>query len=240
MSGRRIFVGDIQGCRAEFEELLERVRFDPAADALHPVGDLVNRGPDSLGTLRLCVQLAARPVLGNHDLHLLRAAAGQRTAAPGDTLDDVLAAPDREELLAWLCAQPFVRVFDDLYLVHAGLHPAWRTPARELEGIDPLARSSAVDFATRVRHCDARGERPADDELPPPGFEPWDRFYDPAHHGGRRVVFGHWAARGLVRTDKVVGLDSGCVWGGSLSAWIPEERRVVSVPARRAWAAPSR
>jgi bis(5'-nucleosyl)-tetraphosphatase (symmetrical) len=240
MGARRIFVGDIQGCRAEFEELLETVRFDPAADVLHPVGDLVNRGPDSLGALRLCKELGARPVLGNHDLHLLRAAAGLRAPAPGDTLDELLAAPDRDELLAWLAAQPFVRVFDDLYLVHAGLHPRWDDPVRALAGADPLAPSPAVQFATRVRYCDAHGERPADDEAAPPGFEPWDRFYEPSLHGGRRVVFGHWAARGLVRTEKVIGLDSGCVWGGALSAWIPEERRVVSVPAQRVWQTPSR
>jgi bis(5'-nucleosyl)-tetraphosphatase (symmetrical) len=238
MPSRRIFVGDVQGCRIELEQLLTACRYDPASDALHPVGDLVNRGPDSLGTLRLLRDLGAQPVLGNHDLHLVRAAAGLRAAAPLDTLGEVLAAPDREALLAWLAAQPFLRVFDDLYLVHAGLHPSWTDPAAALAGIDPLARSPASDFATRVRHCDARGERPADDEIPPAGFLPWDHFYDPRLHGDRRVVFGHWAARGLVRTEKVVGLDSGCVWGGALSAWIPEERRVVSVPAQRAWQTP--
>jgi len=240
MPSRRIFVGDVQGCRSELEQLLAACRYDPASDALHPVGDLVNRGPDSLGALRLLRDLGAQPVLGNHDVHLLRAAAGLRAPAPLDTLDAVLAAPDRAELLAWLAGQPFVRVFDDLYLVHAGLHPAWTDPLANLADLDPLARSHASDFATRVRHCDAAGERPVDDEAPPIGFAPWDHFYEPARHGGRRVVFGHWAARGLVRTEKVVGLDSGCVWGGALSAWIPEERRVVSVPALRTWAARER
>jgi bis(5'-nucleosyl)-tetraphosphatase (symmetrical) len=246
MTARRIFIGDIQGCREELETLLERCRFDPGTDVLHPVGDLVNRGPDSLGALRLLRELDARPVLGNHDLHLLRTAAGRRSLAAGDTLDEVLAADDRDALLDWVAAQPFLRVFDDLYLVHAGLHPRWSEPAAALAGLDPLERHPASDFATRVRLCDpdgafpppaAVGSSPAE---PPAGFAPWDAYFRPADHGERRVVFGHWAARGLVRTESVIGLDTGCVWGGSLTAWIAEERRIVSVPARRQWQQPDR
>jgi len=247
---RRIFIGDVQGCREELETLLHRCRFDPATDALHPVGDLVNRGPDSLGALRLLKQLGAEPVLGNHDLHLLRTAAGRRLLREDDTLEPILFADDRDELLDWLAAQPFVRRFDDLYLVHAGIHPAWRDPVAELVGLDPLERHPASDFATRVRHCTASGAWPppagaasAEDDSGgrlPGGYEPWDRFYRPAEHGGRRVVFGHWAARGLVRAENVVGLDTGCVWGGSLTAWICEERKIVSVPARRQWRVPER
>src|SRR5688572_749323 len=109
---RRIFIGDIQGCREELERLLEAVQFDPAADELEPVGDLVNRGPDSLGTLRLLRGLDAGGVLGNHDLHLLRAAHGTRELGPRDTLAEVLAADDRDELLAWLAERPFVRTWD--------------------------------------------------------------------------------------------------------------------------------
>lgn len=238
MTARRIFIGDIQGCREELEALLERCRYDPATDVIHPVGDIVNRGPDSLGALRLCVELGTRPVLGNHDVHLLRTAAGRRQLAAGDTLEPILRAEDREVLLDWLAAQPLVRVFDDIYLVHAGLHPSWTDPAAALTGLDPLVRNPASDFATRVRLCDAAGTFPppgSSEEAPPDGFAPWDAFYRSADHGGRQVVFGHWAARGLVRTGSVIGLDTGCVWGGSLTAWIAEERRIVSVPARRQW-----
>lgn len=248
---RRIFIGDVQGCREELETLLERCRYDPATDALHPVGDLVNRGPDSLGALRLLRQLGAEPVLGNHDLHLLRTAAGRRQLSDGDTIEPILTAEDRDALLDWLAAQPLLRVFDDLYLVHAGLHPGWRDPAAELAGLDPLEKHPASDFATRVRLCSASGEWPPRSRREEPGevagpdlgderFRPWDRFYRPSEHGGRRVVFGHWAARGLVRAENVIGLDTGCVWGGSLTAWVCEERRVVSVPARRQWRVPSR
>lgn len=234
---RRIFIGDIQGCRAELETLLETLRFDPAADVLHPVGDLVNRGPDSLGVLRIAWRLGAASVLGNHELHLLQVAAGRRAARGTDTFADVLAAPECDELLAWVRALPFVRVFPDLYLVHAGLHPRWRDPATELAGADPLHPSPAARFAVRARYSDAAGNLPARDDAPPGRpFVPWHELYRPEEHGGRTVVFGHWAAQGLLVRPHLRGLDTGCVWGKELTAWIAEEDRLVCVPARRAYA----
>jgi bis(5'-nucleosyl)-tetraphosphatase (symmetrical) len=234
---RRIFVGDVQGCRTELERLLERVRFDPAGDVLHPVGDLVNRGPDSLGTLRLLVELGALPVLGNHDLHLLHVDAQKRAVRTGDTFTDVLAAPDRAELVAWLAAQPFLRAFPDVLLVHAGLSPAWSDPERVLAGIDPRSPTQAAIFAVRVRYCDAAGNLPrADDGDPGPPFRPWHAFHDPARIGGRTCVFGHWAVQGLLVRERLRGLDTGCVWGGELTAWIAEEDRIVQVEAERAYA----
>jgi bis(5'-nucleosyl)-tetraphosphatase (symmetrical) len=234
---RRIFIGDVQGCREELEALLEELRFDPAADVLHPAGDLVNRGPDSLGALRLARALGMLTVLGNHDLQLLQRAAGLRKERPGDTLDDVLRSDERDELLAWLRAQPFLRVFDDLFLVHAALHPRWEDPARELAGADPLHPSPAAVFAVRTRYCAPDGRTPADDDAPPgPPFRPWHELYRPERHGGRTVVFGHWAKQGLLTRPHLRGLDTGCVWGHRLTAWIAEEDRLVSVPARRAYA----
>jgi bis(5'-nucleosyl)-tetraphosphatase (symmetrical) len=238
---RRIFIGDVQGCREELERLLERLHFDPAADVLHPVGDLVNRGPDSLGALRLLRDLDSLPVLGNHDLHLLHVRAGKRSPRAGDTLADVLSAPDVDELCGWLAAQPFLRVFDDAYLVHAGLHPSWTDPAAVLGGVDPLDPNAGAVFAVRVRHCTERGERPSED--PPEGrtaqgYKPWFEHYDAARHGGRTVVFGHWAMLGLVLRPHLRGLDTACVWGGKLTAWIAEEDRLVEVPAARAYAHP--
>lgn len=204
---RRIFVGDIQGCREPLERLLAAVVFDPDRDALYPVGDLVNKGPDSEGTLRLLRRLGAQSVLGNHDRYWL---AARRIRDPDSHV--------------WLQAQPVVRDLGDVLVVHAGLHPHW--------DVETLARRSLspeeVEFATSVRYCTADGDRP-DEDWPPPGppFFPWDEFY----RGRKRVVFGHWARRGLVRSPRVVGLDTGCVYGNVLSAWIAEEDRVVQVPA---------
>lgn len=234
--GRRIFIGDIQGCLQELEQILDEVGFDPARDRLHPVGDLVNRGPDSLGCLRLLRELDARAVLGNHDLRLLRVWRGLARRRPRSTVNDVLDAPDREELLEWLAAQPLIRSYPDVYQIHAGLHPHWTDPERELGGIDPCAPDPRAIFATRVRHCDAEGGRPDEDEPPPAHpFIPWFRFYRPEEHEKRTVVFGHWSDLDGVHEPYLRGLDTGCVWGGTLTAWIPEQDRLVSVPAARAY-----
>lgn len=237
---RRIFIGDIQGCREELEALLEKLRFDSVADVLCPVGDLLNRGPDSLGVLRLMKRLAAASVLGNHELHLLQVAAGLRELRPSDTLDELLACEERSELVAWLAALPFVRRWDDVWLVHAALHPRWRDPERELAGVDPVRPTRAAVFAVRTRYCDPEGNRPEGDDSssagPGPPFRPWHDFYDARGHGGRTVVFGHWATQGLLVRAHLRGLDTGCVWGRELTAWIAEEDRLVSVPARRAYA----
>jgi bis(5'-nucleosyl)-tetraphosphatase (symmetrical) len=201
---RRIFVGDIHGCLEQLDRLLEATAFRSGEDVLHPVGDLVNRGPDSEGVLRRLIELDARPVLGNHDLWWL-----EYGRCTDSTLTD------------WLGRQPIVRVLGDIVLVHAGLHPRW-DDARlsRLDGDD-------IDFAVNVRYCAPDGTRPPSDwPEPGPPFAPWDSFYS----GDRRVVFGHWARRGLDVTPKVVALDSGCVYGRSLSAWIAEEDRVVQVP----------
>lgn len=200
---RRIFVGDIQGCREPLERLLAAVAFRPGVDRLLPVGDLVNKGPDSPGTLALLMRVYAEPVLGNHDFHWLKKT---RNAA--------------EPLREWLQAQPVVRIFDDVIMVHAGLHPRW--DEAKLRALTP----DEVNYVVNVRYIDAAGVRPADDWPPPgPPFRPWDDFYT----GRKRVVFGHWARRGLVVRPQCVGLDTGCVYGGKLSAWIAEEDRIVQV-----------
>lgn len=233
---RRIFVGDIQGCRAELAELLRKVAFDPARDELHPCGDFVNRGPDSAGVLRLCRELGAGGVLGNHDLHALHAARGERTPSARDTLDDLLAAPDREELLAWLAARPFVRAWDDVVLVHAAIHPRWKDPALQLASSTANHESADTAFAVSARYCDAAGTRPKHDwPAPPAPFRPWYEFWQERAGEARTAVFGHWARAGLVQRVRVRGLDTGCVWGGKLTAWIAETDEIVQVNAQRAW-----
>jgi len=144
-------IGDIQGCHAEFCDLLTLIGFSPAHDRLWITGDLVNRGPDSLGVLREVKALGdgARIVLGNHDLHLLAVAAGNRPMHRDDTLARIFEAPDRDELLEWLARQPLAIAEDDMLMVHAGMLPQWSTPqvlalAHEVETV--LAGDERIPF----------------------------------------------------------------------------------------------
>jgi len=135
-------IGDVQGCLRSLQQLIDRVRFDPASDRVWFVGDLVNRGPDSLGVLRLIKNLgpSARVVLGNHDLFLLAVAEGCAELRPKDTLHDVLAAPDRDELLTSLRQQPLHHCEGGYLMIHAGLLPQWTVAdtmnfAKEVEAV---------------------------------------------------------------------------------------------------------
>ena len=259
-------VGDIQGCGTEFWQLLELIHFDPATDRLWLVGDLVNRGPDSLGVLRLVKSLgdAAITVLGNHDLHLLAVAEGGAELHRSDTLNDILHAPDRDELLAWLRAQRLLYAEGDWILVHAGLLPQWSVTqaqmlAHEVEaalrgkrGNEFLTRMYGnqpdhwdddltgykrlrviTNAFTRMRVCTVRGEMEfkfkGEVEKIPQGYLPW--FEVPGRvSAGATVVCGHWSAMGLKVTPNVIVLDSGCLWGGSLSAIRIEDRKLFQVP----------
>lgn len=235
-------VGDIQGCARELDDLLGWVRFDAGRDTLWCLGDLVNRGPDSIEALRLWRDVEGRSLLGNHDLYALLAHAGRRARKP-DTLDRLFAAGDAPALLARLRSEPLLVRLEPphderpIWLVHAGLHPAWQDLEATAERLNALAReddgleSEDVSFVTRVRCCDALGERCKHTGPPatcPPPYRPWDAFY----RGEALVVHGHWAQRGAYRTARTMGLDSGCVYGGTLSAWCPEEERLVQIPAR--------
>jgi bis(5'-nucleosyl)-tetraphosphatase (symmetrical) len=250
-------IGDLQGCYPELRALLDRLRFDPARDDLWFVGDLVNRGPTSLECLRFVKRLGARAkvVLGNHDLHLLAIALGAgRKPRRGDTLQEVLDAPDRDELLDWLRRRPLLH-HDPLLgytMVHAGLPPQWDLAtatlcAREVEGVlagpdhaaflgemygdqpdlwsEGLTGTARLRFAvnalTRMRFCthDGRLELHAKGapRAAPPELVPWFAVR------GRRstslnLIFGHWSTLGEADGFGVFPLDTGCVWGGRLSA----------------------
>ncbi|PRQ08380.1 metallophosphoesterase [Enhygromyxa salina] len=235
----RWIVGDLQGCARELDALLAAIAFDPARDQLWAAGDLINRGPDSLGVLRRWRELGGRGVIGNHEIYALCARAGRWPRKP-DTLDELFAAPDAEQLFASLRALPALAFLPgleggrDVWLVHAGIDPRWhdlhaaaaRINAGEHD--DDWLQSDEVSFATRVRCCTASGERNRFDGAPegcPPPFQPWDSFYA----GDALIVHGHWARRGHYRGPNTIGLDSGCVYGGPLTAWCLEEDRVVQV-----------
>ena len=261
-------IGDIQGCHAEFCQLLEMIGFSAESDRLWLVGDLVNRGPGSLAVLREVKALgaAATTVLGNHDFHLLTVAAGHARQHKRDTIGPILAAPDRDELLAWVRAQPLVVVEGDRLLVHAGLLPEWTPDAAvalsgevqaalraddhdhflrtlygdapdawrdDLAGFDRLR--VVVNACTRLRFCTAGGRMEFREkrgpEHAPEGYRPWFA-HEARASSGKTVVCGHWSTRELVLAPNLMMLDSGCLWGGTLTAVRLEDRRVFQVPGR--------
>jgi bis(5'-nucleosyl)-tetraphosphatase (symmetrical) len=240
----RWVVGDVQGCARELDDLLREIRFDPTKDELWSTGDVINRGPDSLAATRTWRDLGARGVIGNHEVYALLARSG-RWPRKKDQLAEFYDAPDTEELLALLRALPVLVHLPapheggrDAWLVHAGLHPHWRdlpSVARSLnEGThdDDWLERADVSFATRVRCCTIDGVRSKYDREPsgcPAPHHPWDEVYG----GDALVVHGHWAWRGHYRSRTAIGLDSGCVYGGRLTAWCQDEDRFASVPSRQ-------
>jgi bis(5'-nucleosyl)-tetraphosphatase (symmetrical) len=253
-------IGDVQGCYDELQALLKEISF-AKADRLWFVGDLANRGPKSLDVLRFVRSLGARAVtvLGNHDLHLVAQHEGFERTRADDTFGDVLAAPDRAELVAWLRRRPLMHVEGDRALVHAGLLPQWSIGkalqlAREVEA--RLGASDYRDFLahmygsmpdrwsdqlagwdrlrvivnamTRMRFCtlDGRMEFRAKGKQAPEGYRPW---YETRPREPGFIVCGHWSALGLKLTPPAALLDSGCVWGGALSALRLDDRSVVQV-----------
>lgn len=225
----RIFIGDVQGCIAELEALLAKLDVG-STDDLYFVGDLINRGPASAAVLRLFAELGAVSVLGNHEEHLIEGGLFAEQKPEPDRFPgcrDLVAAPDRRELGELVRSLPLALELDDVLLVHAACPPSlWQ--AREFA--EPAADERS--FVLSARHCDPSGTRP-DSEWPPPAapFAPWHRFYAAPW----TVVFGHWARQGLLVESRLRGLDTSCVYGGKLTAWIAEEDRIVQVPARRAY-----
>jgi len=263
-------IGDLQGCQTSLLRLLDEVKFDPAADRLWLVGDLVNRGPDSLAVLRFVKSLgdAAVCVLGNHDLHLLALAEGHGRAHKGDTLDDVLAAPDRDDLLAWLRGRKLAWREGDVLMVHAGVLPGW-TPGDAMEraaeaeaalqgphyrdffaqmyGNAPVAWDAdlkgverlrvIVNAFTRLRYCSADGEMEFHHKgapgTQPAAWLPW--FEVPGRQSAEAtVVIGHWSTLGLINRSDLIALDTGCLWGGRLTAVRLEDRQVFAVQCPQA------
>ncbi len=252
-------IGDVQGCYSSLQRLLQKIQYNPGTDTVYLLGDLVNRGPQSLETLRFCQEHAdsVHVLLGNHDLHLLACAYGERSPGRRDTLAPILTAPDAPQLLHWLARQPLARhlrspLGQDVLLVHAGVLPQWtladtlayaqevqatlassalpdflrqmygNTPAQwrdDLRGMERLR--TIVNALTRLRFCSAEGVMDFSSseaaDTAPEGLLPW--FLCP----GRRtqdcsIAFGHWSTLGLRNTPQIMALDTGCVWGGQLTA----------------------
>ena len=272
---RTYAIGDLQGCAHEAQLLIDRIHDDArghgqSLSRILFVGDLINRGPDSLTALRRMKALSdAHPdrveaLLGNHDLHLIAVAVGAQRASRSDTLDEILAAPDCDALIDWLRHRPLALFVDAHLLVHAGVAPEWtaaQTMAlayevettlrgdgwidflRQMYGNEPDQWSDAltgiarlrciVNALTRMRLCTPDGRMDfehKESEIGPEGsgLLPW--FDLPQRRTAEvTVVFGHWSALGLVLRPNLVGLDSGCVWGGKLTAVCLDDRKLLQV-----------
>jgi bis(5'-nucleosyl)-tetraphosphatase (symmetrical) len=252
-------VGDVQGCCGALQRLLRAIDFSPSRDRIYLLGDLVNRGRESLATLRLLREFgdAAVCLLGNHDLHLLAVAHGARRLHRNDTFGDVLDAPDRNAWIDWLRQQRMALFEHDWLMVHAGIAPEWDAAmtlalASELEILlrgdglpeflhtmyndEPTRWNAAlqgpprlrfiVNVLTRIRFVAADGTLDLRSKegahAAPAGMVPW--FEAPGRRGaGTRIAFGHWSTLGLLDRPDLLGLDTGCVWGGRLTAvrWRP-------------------
>ena len=268
----RYLIGDLQGCDDAFERLLAEIGFSPSRDHLTLLGDLVNRGPDSLAVLRRVRGLghAADALLGNHDLHLLAVAQGVRREHAGDTLRPILDAPDREAWLDWVRQRPLALQREGWLCVHAGVAPAWsaaKTMAlageveQMLRGPDlaeflPLMYGNqpalwrddlqdaerwrhVINVLTRIRFVHPDGA--LDFKIKegagsaPPGLVPWFEFAGRAS-ADTPVAFGHWSTLGLINRPDLLSLDTGCVWGGALTAARVDggRRDLVQVPCQAA------
>ncbi|QAX81486.1 symmetrical bis(5'-nucleosyl)-tetraphosphatase [Candidatus Pseudomonas adelgestsugas] len=250
-------VGDLQGCLEPLKCLLQQADFNPSKDRLWLVGDLVNRGPKSLETLRFLykIRYSLVFVLGNHDLHLLAVSSNIKNLKKGDTLHEILEAPDQAKLLDWLRQQKFIH-YDksrNIALVHAGIPPHWTLKkamkyateienalidnhiyAAYLSGIDGnkpvkletnltgIARLRIItNYFTRMRFCTAKGKldlkHKGGVDTVITGYKPWF-----AHKERKtrniKIIFGHWAAlEGKCDEPDVFALDTGCVWGGTMT-----------------------
>lgn len=247
-------IGDVQGCFDEFQALLEQLEFDPRHDRLWLAGDLVNRGPKSLETLRFAQKHNVVSVLGNHDLHLLASACFPKHRKKKDTLAPVIDAPDSEQLLDWLRHQPLLHHDKSIgyTMIHAGLPPQWDLKtaigcAAEVEevlrgddyraffevmyGNKPTKWKASLqgwerlrfitNCFTRLRYCDSNGHLALDQKGPPGSqprhLKPWFEW-KARKNRDMKIVFGHWSTLGAYDAHGIHALDTGCLWGGTLTA----------------------
>ena len=255
-------IGDVHGCLPSLEKLLKLI---PSNDHLIFIGDIINRGPNSLETLRLIRSLGkrARVILGNHDMHFLATAAGNGKANRRDTIAEIFQAPDAEELIDWMRHQRLMYRWKEYSFVHAAIDPAWSITeaealAGEIQGIlrgkhwkealqemygkdlwDPKLKGTArmraiLNGFTRIRFVDKKGVPDYKAKEAPgstcPDLMPWFD-YPNRKTIDDTVVFGHWSTLGLVIRPHVIALDTGCIWGGALTAIELPSRKIIQEKA---------
>jgi predicted phosphodiesterase len=202
---KRYIIGDIHGCSKQLEQLIVKMGYNPSCDALYSVGDVINKGPDSIGVLEMVNKYNIQCVLGNHDqlfLNICNIPKNQRLPKQNEFMLQFAGKEDwcKEIVSSW----PLYIELDDILIVHAGLEPGVKHPSQMEQRI-----------LQTIRTWDGSGAD-LDNPTHPKWYEcdSWDKI----------IMFGHWAKNGLVYSDRYIGLDTGCVYGGSLTAWCPEDR----------------
>lgn len=271
-------IGDIQGCHSALQQLLQRIDFSPSRDTLYVLGDMVNRGEDSLGVLQTLMRFgsSAQCVLGNHDLHLLAVAQGIRQPHPSDTLEGVLNSAHREAVLSWLRAQKLAigitHQGKHWLMVHAGVLPQWsyeqtlrlageveaklqgahdpaflpslfgHSPAQWHDDLQGSERARViVNALTRLRFCDAHGvmqlQAKGGLNTAPAGYLPWFNVVGrKTERADVAIAFGHWStlgfmARPSLQAPSLLALDTGYIWGGSLSCYCLSSAKLAVISA---------
>lgn len=263
-------IGDVQGCYTELMTLLDSITFNEHEDTLWFAGDIINGGPDNLAVLRFIQAQKSIVVLGNHDLHFLSVFHGVRTQQPDDTFQDILNAPDVDELSYWLQSQPLAHydAFFNTLMVHAGIGPTWSLEntlsyAKKIElALNPAKHSESdirdfflaifgssqkepdktwreiTDTLTRIRFCDNTGRLnlsyKGNISQAPTGLYPW--FDSPVSTKyPMDILFGHWAAlEGKTAVhSRLFALDTGCVWGGKLTALRLEDKKLFQITGKK-------
>lgn len=215
--GRTIIIGDVHGCFVELMELLEKAKFDQSEDKLIFLGDLINKGPDSVKVLKFVKEGGHSSIVGNHELGLLRAASNETYMVRGFLkLKEELGA-EFDDYISWIKTFPLYIETDNFICIHGGLEP------------EVSIEKQRAEMATRIRTWDGTGDDLKDESNPP-----WYDFYK----GEKIIVYGHWAAQGLIVRENTIGLDTGCVWGGDLSALILPDGEILSVSAKKMYKDP--
>ncbi len=217
MKKRVIIIGDVHGCLKELTALLKKTKFDAQKDRLIFLGDLINKGPDSVGVVRFVREGGFECIIGNHELGFLKSLDDPRYFNSGfkEFYNDL--GSEREEVIKWLKGLPLYIEDDNFICIHGGLKPGVSLDKQR------------VDIATRIRTWTASSET-----INIEGATPWYDHYD----GDKLVVYGHWAAQGLMIRDNTIGLDTGCVWGGKLTALILPEREIIQIEALKQYVEP--
>ena len=266
-------IGDLHGCLAPLENLLRKIHFSTKSDRLWFVGDLINRGPNSLEVLLYLNELhqkgLATIVLGNHDLHLIRCTDPALNIKVPNSFESIFKSSNSEKLIDWLRKQPLLHQENQYILTHAGLSPQWRLSdaiflANKLQEkmsskhyLNHLRRlwqdeptnwkpslskqqqlTHGLNAFTRIRYVSEKGHlvlQGSDAKLSPDkapkSYIPWfkhPKIKKQLH--GYTILFGHWSTLGVMETKHAICLDSGCAWGGSLTALRLEDRARFQVP----------